>query len=88
MRQFGKKHWLRRYDWDAEEPVEHIAARTAQMIPKLHDTLKAPEVVLVGPRHLRYRRAKHSLARLEGPWRSPEDAVAAASRSQSLASFH
>ena len=94
----GKKHWLRRYDWDAiagivaaaaalilhllhivqsdvlltltlvlvallllrqlrheerEERVEDIAGRTEQMIVKLHDVLKAPEVVLVGPRHLR-----------------------------------
>ncbi len=94
----GKKHWLRRYDWDAiagivaaaaalilhllhvvqpdilltitlvlvallllrqlrheerEERVEDMAGRTEQMIVKLHDVLKAPEVVLVGPRHLR-----------------------------------
>ena len=98
MRHPGKKHWLRRYDWDAiagivaaaaalilhllhvvqsdilltltlvlvallllrqlrheerEERVEDIAGRTEQMIVKLHDVLKAPEVVLVGPRHLR-----------------------------------
>jgi len=98
MPHYGKKHWLRRYDWDAvagivaaaaglvlhllhvvqpdilltitlvlvallllrqlrheerEERVEDMAARTEQMIAKLHDTLKAPEVVLVGPRHLR-----------------------------------
>lgn len=94
----GKKHWLRRYDWDAiagiaaaaaalilhllhvvqpdilltitlvlvallllrqlrheerEERVEDMAGRTEQMIVKLHDVLKAPEVVLVGPRQLR-----------------------------------
>ena len=94
----GKKHWLRRYDWDAmagitaaaaalilhllhviqpdvlltltlvlvallllrqlrheerEERVEDMAGRTEQMIVKLHDVLKAPDVVLVGPRHLR-----------------------------------
>jgi len=94
----AKKHWLRRYDWDAiagvvaaaaalvlhllhvlqpdilltvtlvlvallllrqlrheerEERVEDMAGRTEQMIVKLHDVLKAPEVVLVGPRHLR-----------------------------------
>src|SRR5450759_1002697 len=94
----GKKHWLRRYDWDAiagivaaavalilhllhvvqpdilltitlvlvallllrqlrheerEERVEDMAGRTEQMIVKLRDVLKAPEVVLVGPRHLR-----------------------------------
>src|ERR1019366_2139387 len=94
----GKKHWLRRYDWDAiagivaaaaalilhllhvvqsdilltltlvlvallllrqlrheerEERVEDIAGRTEQMIVKLHEVLKAPELVLVGPRHLR-----------------------------------
>jgi len=93
-----KKHWLRRYDWDAiagivaaavalilhllhvvqpdilltitlvlvallllrqlrheerEERVEDMAGRTEQMIVKLRDVLKAPEVVLVGPRHLR-----------------------------------
>ena len=98
MPHHGKKHWLRRYDWDAiagivaaaaalilhllhvvqsdilltltlvlvallllrqlrheerEERVEDIAGRTEQMIVKLHDVLKAPEVVLVGPRHLR-----------------------------------
>jgi hypothetical protein len=91
----GKRHWLRRYDWDAvagivaaaaalilhllhvvqsdilltitlvlvallllrqlrhEERVEEMTGRTEQMIVKLHDVLKAPEVVLVGPRHLR-----------------------------------
>jgi hypothetical protein len=94
----GKKHWLRRYDWDAvagivaaaaalilhllhvlqsdilltltlvlvallllrqlrheerEERVEDTAGRTEQLIVRLHDVLKAPEVVLVGPRHLR-----------------------------------
>ena len=98
MPQHGKKHWLRRYDWDAvagvvaagaalilhllhvvqpdilltitlalvalllirqlrheerEERVEAMSARTEQMIAKLHDTLKAPDVVLIGPRHLR-----------------------------------
>lgn len=87
----GKKHWLRRYDWDAiagivaaatalilhllhvvqpdilltitlvlvallllrqlrheerEERVEEAAGRTEQMIVKLHEVLKAPEVVL------------------------------------------
>jgi len=94
----GRKHWLRRYDWDAiagivaagaalilhllhvvqsdilltltlvlvallllrqlrheerEERVEEMAGRTEQLIVKLRDVLKAPEVVLVGPRHLR-----------------------------------
>ena len=94
----GKKHWLRRYDWDAiagivaagaalvlhllhilqsdilltltlvlvallllrqlrheerEERVEDMAGQTQEMIVKLHEVLKAPEVVLVGPRHLR-----------------------------------
>jgi hypothetical protein len=98
MAHSGKKHWLRRFDWDAvagvvaaasalvlhflhivqsdilvtltlvlvallllrqlryeerEERVEGITGRTEQMIEKLHDLLKAPEVVLVGPRHLR-----------------------------------
>jgi hypothetical protein len=38
---------------EREERVEATAARTEQMIAKLHDTLKAPDVVLVGPRHLR-----------------------------------
>ena len=38
---------------EREERVEDIAGRTEQMIVKLHDVLKAPEVVLVGPRHLR-----------------------------------
>jgi hypothetical protein len=38
---------------EREERVEDMAGRTEQMIVKLHDTLKAPEVVLVGPRHLR-----------------------------------
>lgn len=103
-----KRHWLRRYDWDAiagvgaaaaalilhllhivepdilltitlvlvallllrqlrheerEERVEDMAGRTEQMLAKLHDVLKAPEVVLVGPRHCE-RRAKHSPGRL------------------------
>ena len=94
----GRKHWLRRYDWDAiagivaaaaalilhllhvvqsdilltltlvlvallllrqlrheerEERVEEMAGRTEHLIVKLHDVLKAPDVVLVGPRHLR-----------------------------------
>lgn len=94
----GKKHWLRRYDWDAiagivaagaalilhflhvvqsdilltltlvlvallllrqlrheerEERVEETAGRTEQLIVQLRDVLKAPDVVLVGPRHLR-----------------------------------
>src|SRR5512144_2229756 len=94
----GKRHWVRRFDWDAvagivaaaaalilhflhilqsdilltltlvlvallllrqlrheerEERVEDITGRTEQLIVKLHDALKAPEVVLVGPRHLR-----------------------------------
>ena len=98
MPHHDKKHWLRRYDWDAvagivaaaaglilhllhvvqpdillaitlvlvallllrqlrreerDERVEDLAARTEQMIVRLHDRLKAPEVVLVGPRHLR-----------------------------------
>jgi hypothetical protein len=98
MAHTGKRHWLRRYDWDAvagivaaaaalilhllhvvqsdilltitlvlvallllrqlrheerEERVEEMTGRTEQMIAKLHDVLKAPEVVLVGPRHLR-----------------------------------
>ncbi|HEY7449254.1 MAG TPA: hypothetical protein VH702_13945 [Vicinamibacterales bacterium] len=98
MAHTGKRHWLRRYDWDAvagivaaaaalilhllhvvqsdilltitlvlvallllrqlrheerEERVEEMTGRTEQMIVKLHDVLKAPEVVLVGPRHLR-----------------------------------
>jgi hypothetical protein len=38
---------------EREERVEDIAGRTEQLIVKLHDVLKAPEVVLVGPRHLR-----------------------------------
>jgi hypothetical protein len=38
---------------EREERVEDMAGRTEQMIVKLHDVLKAPEVVLVGPRHLR-----------------------------------
>jgi len=38
---------------EREERVEEMAGRTEQMIVKLHDTFKAPEVVLVGPRHLR-----------------------------------
>jgi hypothetical protein len=107
MRHPGKKHWLRRYDWDAiagivaaaaalilhllhvvqsdilltltlvlvallllrqlrheerEERVEDIAGRTEQMLVKLHDVLKAPEVILVGPRHL--RTASEAFARL------------------------
>ena len=94
----GRKHWLRRYDWDAlagiiaaatalilhflhvvqsdvlltltlvlvallllrqlrheerEERVENTAGRTEQLVEKLHEVLKAPEVVLIGPRHLR-----------------------------------
>jgi hypothetical protein len=98
MAHTGKRHWLRRYDWDAvagivaaaaalilhllhvvqsdilltitlvlvallllrqlrheerEERVEEMTGRTEQMIVKLHDVLRAPEVVLVGPRHLR-----------------------------------
>jgi hypothetical protein len=98
MAHSGKRHWLRRYDWDAvagivaaaaalilhllhvvqsdilltitlvlvallllrqlrheerEERVEEMTGRTERMIVKLHDVLKAPEVVLVGPRHLR-----------------------------------
>jgi hypothetical protein len=98
MAHSGKRHWLRRYDWDAvagivaaaaalilhllhvvqsdilltitlvlvallllrqlrheerEERVEETTGRTERMIVKLHDVLKAPEVVLVGPRHLR-----------------------------------
>jgi hypothetical protein len=38
---------------EREERVESIAGRTEQLIAKLHDVVKAPEVVLVGPRHLR-----------------------------------
>jgi len=38
---------------EREERVEEMTGRTEQMIVKLHDVLKAPEVVLVGPRHLR-----------------------------------
>jgi hypothetical protein len=98
MAHSGKRHWLRRYDWDAvagivaaaaalilhllhvvqsdilltitlvlvallllrqlrheerEERVEEMTGRTERMIVKLHDVLKGPEVVLVGPRHLR-----------------------------------
>jgi hypothetical protein len=94
----GKKHWLRRYDWDAiagivaagaalilhllhvvqsdilltltlvlvallllrqlrheerEERVEETAGRTEQLIVQLRDVMKTPDVVLVGPRHLR-----------------------------------
>lgn len=94
----GKKHWIRRYDWDAiagivaaavalilhllhivepdllltltlvlvailllrqlrheerEERVETIAGHTEQMVGRLNEVLKTPEVVLVGPRQLR-----------------------------------
>ena len=38
---------------EREERVETIAARTEQMIITLRDALKTPDVVLVGPRHLR-----------------------------------
>jgi hypothetical protein len=38
---------------EREERVEDIAGRTEQLIVRLHDVLKAPDVVLVGPRHLR-----------------------------------
>jgi hypothetical protein len=38
---------------EREERVEDIAGRTEQMIVKLQDVLKSPEVVLIGPRHLR-----------------------------------
>ncbi|OFW20921.1 MAG: hypothetical protein A3H97_10250 [Acidobacteria bacterium RIFCSPLOWO2_02_FULL_65_29] len=38
---------------EREERVEATTGRTEQMIAKLQDGLKAPDVVLVGPRHLR-----------------------------------
>jgi hypothetical protein len=38
---------------EREERVEDIAGRTEQMMVKLHDVLKSPDVVLVGPRLLR-----------------------------------
>jgi len=38
---------------EREERVEDMAGRSEQMLVKLHDVLKAPEVVLVGPHHLR-----------------------------------
>jgi hypothetical protein len=38
---------------DREERVESATHRTEQMMVKLHDVLKAPEVILVGPRQLR-----------------------------------
>ena len=38
---------------EREERVESTAGRTEQMIVRLQDALKMPEVVLVGPRHLR-----------------------------------
>jgi len=38
---------------EREERVEATAGRTEQLVAKLHDVLKEPEVVLVGPRHLR-----------------------------------
>jgi hypothetical protein len=37
---------------EREERVENVAGRTEQMC-QLHEVLRAPEVVLVGPRHLR-----------------------------------
>lgn len=106
MSHHRKKHWLRRYDWDAiagvaaattalilhllhviqpdilltimlalvallllrqlrheerEERVEEMAGRTEQMMVKLHDGMKAPDVVLIGPHHL--RSASESFAR-------------------------
>ena len=36
-----------------EERVEDIAGRTEQLLMKLQDGLQSPDVVLVGPRHLR-----------------------------------
>jgi hypothetical protein len=38
---------------EREERVDSATARTEQMIVKLHEALKSPDVVLVGPRHLR-----------------------------------
>jgi hypothetical protein len=38
---------------EREERVEHATGRTEQMMVKLQDALKLPEVVLVGPRQLR-----------------------------------
>jgi hypothetical protein len=38
---------------EREERVEDIAGRTEGLIVKLHDVLKAPDVVLIGPRQLR-----------------------------------
>ena len=38
---------------ERDERVDVVTGRTEQLIQKLHDDLKQPEVVLVGPRHLR-----------------------------------
>lgn len=38
---------------EREERVEDIAGRTERLIVKLHDVIKTPDVVLIGPRHLR-----------------------------------
>lgn len=46
---------------EREERVENATARTEQTILALQDALKLPEVVLIGPRHL--RSASESFAR-------------------------
>src|SRR5665213_1630820 len=38
---------------EREERVETIAARTEQMVAALRDGLRSPDVLLVGPHHLR-----------------------------------
>jgi hypothetical protein len=38
---------------EREERVENLAGRTEQLLVRLHEGLKAPDVDLVGPRHLR-----------------------------------
>ena len=38
---------------EREERVDGATGRTEQLIVKLHEALKSPDVVLVGPRHLR-----------------------------------
>jgi hypothetical protein len=38
---------------ERDERVDVVTGRTEQLMLKLHDGLKAPEVLLVGPRHLR-----------------------------------
>jgi hypothetical protein len=38
---------------EREERVEDLAGRTEQLIVRLQDAFKAPDVALVGPRHLR-----------------------------------